>query len=151
MSRRRPLENYWDTVARQRYERKPWTDKEKADADAFFGRLRERRREERDATCKVYFMRSTDTGRIKIGYSKDVLRRRNEIQAAHGGAIQILLTISGGPTMEGELHQRFAAHKVFGEWFEPAAEILAFVEAELEKFKPKSESKQYVVREPPVL
>jgi hypothetical protein len=137
----RRLQNYWDTIAEQKYSRRGiMTEEQRAEIDAFRARKRENRTAELDAKCSVYFMRSADTGRIKIGYSQNVLRRRNELQGAHGGRIQILLTVPGGPTLEAEMHERFKAHMTFGEWFEPADEILAFIECEKAKHRPRAVS-----------
>ncbi|MGB1286709.1 MAG: GIY-YIG nuclease family protein [Aggregatilineales bacterium] len=39
----------------------------------------------------------------------------------------LLTTIEGDQTLERELHQRFADHRLNGEWFEPVDELLLYI------------------------
>jgi hypothetical protein len=75
----------------------------------------------------VYFMqeRGTTTAPVKIGISRDVERRRGERQRAEGIILSVLATMEGTVKDEQAFHQRFAAHRLHGEWFTPAPEILA--------------------------
>ena len=76
----------------------------------------------------VYFMRA-GVGPIKIGRSRDVQKRR--IQVANGSAepVTILVAVRESADInERALHQRFAAHRKNGEWFEPCDELLALIE-----------------------
>lgn len=77
----------------------------------------------------VYFMqeRGNASAPIKIGISRDVERRRGELQRAEGVILQVLATMEGTVKDEGALHARFAACRLHGEWFSPAPEILAHV------------------------
>lgn len=69
--------------------------------------LRERQR--------VYFARLGSL--IKIGISVDPERRCRNLNA------ELLVSCTGGMDLERKLHERFAAHRVRGEWFHPVAEL----------------------------
>lgn len=86
---------------------------------------------------KVYFIQAGSDGPIKIGCARDVIKRRGQLQISHPSALRILLTIPGNQALEAELHVKFAAAHVRGEWFSPTAELLAFIEAEQAKYRPK--------------
>lgn len=84
-------------------------------------RLRARRR--------VYFIQAGAAGPVKIGISRDVERRRGELQRLEREPLRVLATLEGTTQDERALHQRFAAHRLHGEWFSPAPELLAHVAA----------------------
>ncbi len=75
----------------------------------------------------VYFARASD-GRIKIGTSRTPSKRRNSLASDSGMDVRILATTPGSYARERELHAQFAAHRLRGEWFAPAPELLAFIE-----------------------
>jgi hypothetical protein len=79
----------------------------------------------------VYFMqeRANASAPIKIGISRDVERRRGELQRAERVILSVLASIEGTMRDEQTLHERFAAHRLHGEWFTPALEILAHIAA----------------------
>ena len=81
-----------------------------------------------DPVNTVYFFGCGDY--IKIGVtSGPVERRLKSIATSHHQEIVILATIQNAPSdLEFNLHQRFAGHRVRGEWFAAAPEILAFIE-----------------------
>lgn len=76
----------------------------------------------------VYFARRSD-GLIKIGTSKDPESRVRGIGTISGMAVTLLALQWGSYKDERALHRRFAAHRVVGEWFKPAPELLAHIEA----------------------
>lgn len=72
----------------------------------------------------VYFI-GGEVGAIKIGYSTYPL---NRLAAMHMGSpipLRILALVRGSKAMERSYHQRFAAHRLHGEWFERCPEIEA--------------------------
>lgn len=75
----------------------------------------------------VYFILAA-TGEIKIGMAVDVVQRLNSLQTSHPAKLEILATTSGGRKRERQYHERFAAHRLHGEWFEPHPDILAEIE-----------------------
>jgi DNA-binding XRE family transcriptional regulator len=80
-------------------------------------------------TCKngrVYFMQD-EAGRIKIGHSAEPLSRLQTVQGLDKGRITLLASMPGDTFQERALHRQFAAHRIEGEWFWPADELLAHI------------------------
>ncbi len=75
----------------------------------------------------VYFIQVGTGGPIKIGFSQDPTQRLASIQHHHPTELRLLAIMSGGLAEELELHRRFAPHRLRGEWFAPAHELVAFV------------------------
>ena len=78
----------------------------------------------------VYFIRSKRSGRIKIGYSENVLRRALSIRADARSNVVILATMEGDRTVEKSLHLWFDWLNVTGEWFEPHPDLLSYIESQ---------------------
>lgn len=105
-----------------------------ADADVLLPRgpraMRKRRLPGRAAPIgTVYAIQSVDGGPIKFGYSDNVPKRLAQIQTNHHARLVVLATRPGRVVDEREIHRAFAAHRLNGEWFAPAPEVLAFVAA----------------------
>lgn len=64
----------------------------------------------------VYYVKRDDL--IKIGYTADLASR---VRALKG---RLLAVEPGSRSIERERHAQFAAHRVLGEWFKPAPELL---------------------------
>jgi hypothetical protein len=79
----------------------------------------------------VYFMqeRGNASAPIKIGVSRDVERRRGELQRAERVILSVLASMEGTVRDEQALHERFSAHRLHGEWFAPAPELLSHIAA----------------------
>lgn len=75
----------------------------------------------------VYFIRAGEQGPIKIGTALDVPRRLKKLQQAHSEKLTILAARKGGRVTERKYHERFAALRIRGEWFEPSEAILTEV------------------------
>lgn len=74
----------------------------------------------------VYFVMATDA--IKIGYSDDVGRRLRQLCGA--SPIPLILVAwraDADRETEAELHRRFRADRMHGEWFRPSAALLEYV------------------------
>ncbi len=84
-------------------------------------RLRDAWTEARD-TALCYFIGS-ESGPVKIGVSKDVQRRLRALQSGHPYTLSILATVEGGYAAERRYHERFAAHRLRGEWFDCTDDI----------------------------
>jgi hypothetical protein len=69
----------------------------------------------------AYFIRGATTGLIKIGESIDPVGRLAELSRQGPEALELLAV--GG--VEREHHDALAQHRVHGEWFTPAPEVLA--------------------------
>ena len=74
----------------------------------------------------IYFVRCLD--RVKIGWSSDLKGRLRSIQTTAPAEIKLIGKMRGSIKQERELHARFGHHRLSGEWFNVAPEILAFVE-----------------------
>lgn len=81
---------------------------------------------------RVYFAQA-DSGLVKIGYCKDLQYRVYGLKHEARSPVRVLGTIEGFETSkaardtERALHKQFAEHRVKGEWFKAAPEILAFI------------------------
>ena len=76
---------------------------------------------------RVYFAQSTAGGPIKIGYSASPEARVASLECGSPFPLRVLKTIPGDAKVERSLHDRFAAHRLRGEWFAPHPDLLAFI------------------------
>jgi hypothetical protein len=65
--------------------------------------------------------------RYKIGVSKNIPKRIKNFNTAHASPCKIVAIIKGDKVLETELHERFATHRLNGEWFIKRPHILKFV------------------------
>lgn len=75
----------------------------------------------------LYFIEAVDTGFIKIGRSGDPERRLAQLSTGSPNQLVILGKISGGSSLESELHRRFGALRERGEWFKVNGELRTFI------------------------
>lgn len=81
----------------------------------------------------VYFMQFGDrSSPIKIGFTCNMGARLAVLSSAHWEPLRLLAATNGDRSLEKKIHARFARHRVSGEWFHAASEILGFAE-ELDK------------------
>lgn len=73
----------------------------------------------------VYFIRAEVGGPVKIGWATNVGSRLYQMQAHNPFKLTVLGGFAGSGKDERVLHDRFAAHRLHGEWFEPVEELLA--------------------------
>lgn len=64
---------------------------------------------------KTYFIYSSSTGLIKIGKSSSPERRLKHLTTGAGVDLELLCVIN--KDIESELHQKFEASRIYGEWF----------------------------------
>lgn len=82
-----------------------------------------------DAKADLYFIQSSDDGPIKIGITGLPIRKRMKaLQTAHPFQLHLRALIKAEGMRETEYHARFAAHRLHGEWFVAAPEILAEID-----------------------
>nr|WP_276046570.1 MULTISPECIES: GIY-YIG nuclease family protein [unclassified Sphingomonas] len=67
-------------------------------------------------------------GPVKIGTTYDLPRRLRHIQAACPYEVALLADFPGSYGLEAELHEGFRQHRLKGEWFTRAPEILEKIE-----------------------
>lgn len=79
----------------------------------------------------VYFIQSGSDGPIKIGRSNDVAGRLRLFQTGSSAPLTLLATIAteDAKKLEGDLHERFSANGIGGEWFRPCPELLELIAA----------------------
>ncbi len=89
----------------------------------------------------IYFLEADTTpALIKIGYTaKGVQERLSELQIGSPVEIRILGIMEGGCSEEQELHQRFAAYRVRGEWFRSHHDLDFFIRANAKRVQAKEE------------
>lgn len=75
--------------------------------------------------ARVYFAQAPTTGAIKIGFTSDVHRRIRQIRPR----VELLALMHGGRSWERQMHDRFAHLRIEGEWFQPADELINFIES----------------------
>jgi hypothetical protein len=85
----------------------------------------------------VYFIQAGDSGPIKIGTAMDTLKRLKQLQTSSAEALVVLGHREGDEELEEALHERFAEHRLRGEWFRPAEAILIEIAATCSMPAPK--------------
>lgn len=78
----------------------------------------------------VYFLRAEVVGLVKIGTAVCLRKRVQAIHSASPVKLSYLGHVEGGRLREVELHAKFDEHRVRGEWFSPADELLEFIRTE---------------------
>lgn len=84
----------------------------------------------------VYFIRAGVHGPVKIGRSTMPAKRLADLQTPHWEPLMILRLFRGGEEEEAQMHQRFAALHIRGEWFQFCITMLGdvgLVETSLEE------------------
>lgn len=77
----------------------------------------------------VYAIQAGAGGPIKIGIAADPNKRLQNLQTASYTKLQLIAAFEGGRREERALHERFAAHRLEGEWFSVDAEtVLAAID-----------------------
>lgn len=82
----------------------------------------------RGKATRIYFIQEGDDGPVKIGESTQPERRMEYHQCGNPRRLRLLGSYSARAYDEKALLARFADHRIRGEWFEPAPELLAHVE-----------------------
>jgi hypothetical protein len=73
----------------------------------------------------IYFIQDTRSLDIKIGYtSRPVMDRLAALQTGNAGKLEVIAVVPGEQSDEAELHRRFAASRLHGEWFRPTPDLL---------------------------
>ena len=69
---------------------------------------------------QIYLIANDSLGIIKIGISSEPLKRMQSLQCASGCKLRLIKSaspIGKALSVERELHDHFASHRTFGEWF----------------------------------
>jgi len=76
----------------------------------------------------IYFIRAGENGPIKIGFARDVEKRRTGLQPSTHEQLIILATVRAPLYTEGLLQHHFEEEHIRGEWFRPSPRLLRFIE-----------------------
>lgn len=71
-------------------------------------------------TNNVYFIAEIPfNGNVKIGRSKNIPRRRRQLQSGNPNKLVVLCHIptNNAPALEKQLHRKFAEYHIRGEWY----------------------------------
>lgn len=71
----------------------------------------------------IYWIRAQTVGHIKIGFSKNPVRRFEQLQLMSPVPLQIVGLDIGTQDQERALHARLHAHRLHGEWFRACDEV----------------------------
>lgn len=71
----------------------------------------------------VYLIRQGVAGPVKIGVAHDVVKRLRQLQTNQPIPLRIVRLLEGGRSEESLLHERFAAQRLNGEWFNYVADM----------------------------
>lgn len=76
-------------------------------------------------TGHVYYIGSLETLRVKIGYtSRSLDQRLRALQTGSPTKLGVLAWHVGTPELEREIHERFEADRLHGEWFDLSEDLL---------------------------
>lgn len=70
-----------------------------------------------EGESRVYCILNFDRGAVKIGVTRNVRRRFQQLQTASPDQLYLHGHIRGGREKEREIHQRYARARTAGEWF----------------------------------
>lgn len=76
----------------------------------------------------MYFIQGENGGPIKIGVTDNIDKRLKQMQTGNPEKLILLHLTYGGRNLEEELHLKFSQYLYRGEWFNPAKEILEYIE-----------------------
>lgn len=76
----------------------------------------------------VYFAQKKPRGLIKIGCSRNPVKRLSNLRAMTGEDLKLLYVIvDSGRDEERRLHVKFDEFRTFGEWFKPVKELVGYI------------------------
>lgn len=97
---------------------------------------------------RVYFALAEDQQLVKIGVGRNVWKRLEQIQTSCPYKLRIVAVLEDGHLKEQELHRRFAAYRLQGEWFRYEGELKSFIDEICICFNKRAEaSAEYVQQE----
>jgi hypothetical protein len=76
----------------------------------------------------VYFIQDSVGLEIKIGWSRCVASRLEDLQHGNPRRLILLGTMPGDRQEEMRLHARFAKSRLLGEWFLPCPDLLKLID-----------------------
>jgi len=95
-------------------------------------------------TGYLYFIQMDLIGPIKIGITKDIKKRMNQLQNANPYKLHLLCLTPGNEEEERQLHECFLPLWIRGEWFHPHKEIFD----QIEEFKHSNRINNFISPDP---
>jgi hypothetical protein len=77
----------------------------------------------------VYFVLAPDLGRVKIGYAENPRSRLNKMRSDSPARLVLRAVVDGDMGNERDLHAKFSAQRLHGEWFSYDGELRGFIDA----------------------
>lgn len=84
-------------------------------------------KEQDEEPAFVYFISDQLGGPVKIGTTKHLRERTLWLQGGYPHPLHVLGVLSGDYQLEAEMHRRFAASRLQGEWFQRTPELMEFI------------------------
>ncbi len=78
------------------------------------------------ACWTIYFVQMGETGPIKIGKSRGLGMRLDQLRTGSPVQLRVLAQIQAPDELETQLHVYFDEYRLEGEWFKPAPEVIEF-------------------------
>lgn len=86
----------------------------------------------------IYFIQAETVGSVKIGHTEGpVPKRMAELQTGSPVGLKVIGAMPGTKETEAELHKRFSASRVRGEWFRLTDDLAAFIARKCRVWPPK--------------
>jgi hypothetical protein len=94
--------------------------KRKMDSDQLYKKILEEQRKRRleRKGDSLYFVQARETGRIKIGRSKNPSKRLKALQTGNAQELRLIASLEGLGWREKDLHHKLREWRVSGEWFD---------------------------------
>lgn len=73
----------------------------------------------------VYFAQGSDSGLVKIGYSRHTWKRIEQLSSGVSDKMTLLRVCPGGRVAEQWVHRRFSEQRCHGEWFKFCPEMMS--------------------------
>ncbi len=81
----------------------------------------------------IYFIKNIANGQIKIGFAENPNTRLANLQTGSTDKLVLIKSIEGDLAVEAQLHRQFAVHRLHGEWFTPADDLIQFIRGKDDK------------------
>lgn len=86
---------------------------------------------------RVYFVRHTQTGLIKIGHAERVIKRMSGLGTMYGGRLAYIGSFPGTYEDKSGLHRKYVQQRINRwEWFIPCAQLIAEIRDSCNDFDP---------------
>jgi len=83
----------------------------------------------------IYFIQKGESGPVKIGFSKDISKRKKQLQTGSDEKLNLIFSFPGTMSEERNLHTQLEKLKIRkqGEWFEYDPDLFKMLISQLKK------------------